>query len=254
MAEGIVLRIVSYNIHKGLSVGNRAFVLPAIRDALGPLEPDIVFLQEVLGQHDRHAERFQGWPTMPQCEFLAEGLWPHVAYGRNAVYSHGHHGNAILSRYPILSFENLDVSTNAFESRGILHAVIEVPGVRNPVHCMCVHLNMLRRGRELQLKHLCKRIVRSVPRHDPLLVAGDFNDWREDASDLLFDSIGLSEVFLDLQGEHPPTYPSRYPVLKLDRIYARGFEPLAGDVLRNAPWDALSDHSPLYAELLMRSS
>jgi endonuclease/exonuclease/phosphatase family metal-dependent hydrolase len=68
----------------------------------------------------------------------------------------------------------------------------------------------------------------------------------------LFNSIGLSEVFLDLRGEHPPTYPSRYPVLKLDRIYARGLEPRAGDVLKSAPWDNLSDHSPLYAELLMR--
>jgi endonuclease/exonuclease/phosphatase family metal-dependent hydrolase len=251
MTEGIVLRILSYNIHKGLSLGNRAFVLPSIRTALAALQPDIVFLQEVLGKHDRHAGRFEEWPVLPQCEFLAEGLWPHVAYGKNAVYSHGHHGNAILSKYPIVDFENLDVSTNAFESRGILHAVVDVPGSPAPVHCMCVHLNMLRRGRETQLKHLCRRVVRSVPRNEPLLVAGDFNDWREDASDFLFKGIGLSEVFLDLTGEHAATYPSRFPVLRLDRVYARGLEPLSGDVLSRPPWENLSDHAPLYAELLL---
>lgn len=117
MAEKRVIKVLSYNIHKGLGVGNRAFTLPHIRDALRGLQPDILFLQEVLGQHDKHASRFLGWPTLPQSDFLAEGAWPHAAYGKNAIYSHGHHGNAILSKYPIVEFENIDISTNAFESR-----------------------------------------------------------------------------------------------------------------------------------------
>jgi endonuclease/exonuclease/phosphatase family metal-dependent hydrolase len=251
MAEGIVLRILSYNIHKGLTLGNRSFVLPEIRSAVEALQPDIVFLQEVLGKHDKHADRFEDWPILSQFEFLAEGIWPHTAYGKNAVYSHGHHGNAILSRYPIIGFENVDVSTNAFESRGILHATIEVPGFLAPVHCMCVHLNMLRRGREMQLKQLCRRVMLSVPRNESLLVAGDFNDWREDASDFLFKGVGLSEVFLSLTGSHATTYPSKFPVLRLDRIYARGLEPVGGEILIRDPWGDLSDHAPLFAELLL---
>lgn len=249
MTEAVVVKVLSYNIHKGLGVGNRAFTLPRIRERLRDLQPDIVFLQEVLGQHDKHASRFENWPPLSQCDFLAEAGWSHAAYGKNAVYSHGHHGNAILSKYPIVQYENIDISTNAFESRGILHAVIEVPGLARPLHCMCVHLNMLRRGRDMQLKQLCKRVMRSVRDDDALLVAGDFNDWQESASKLLFDDIGLEEVFLGLTGAHAPTFPSKFPMLRLDRVYARGFRTLGGDILCGEPWDSLSDHSPLLAHL-----
>lgn len=249
MSEDRVLKVLSYNIHKGFGLGNREFTLPRIRDALRELQPDIVFLQEVLGQHDKHASRFTGWPKISQCEFLAEGWWPHAAYGKNAVYSHGHHGNAILSKYPIIEFENIDISTNAFESRGILHAVVDMPGITTPLHCMCVHLNMLRRGRDTQLKHLCRRVMRSVAEQEPLIVAGDFNDWQESATNQLFADIGVREVFHSLLGAHAPTYPSAYPMLRLDRVYARGVHALGGEVLNGPPWDVLSDHAPLLVQL-----
>ena len=251
MHEGVVLRVLSYNIHKGFSTTNRAFVLPSIRTALSALQPDIVFLQEVLGQHDKHAMRFAEWPLLPQCEFLAQGIWPHVAYGKNAVYAHGHHGNAILSKYPIIGYENIDISTNAFESRGILHAVVQVPGYEAPLHCLCVHLNVLRRGRERQLHGLARRVVEGVPRAEPLLVAGDFNDWREDASKFLFEGVDLTEVFLHLNGAHAVTFPSAYPLLRLDRVYSRGLVPMQGEILTRPPWGALSDHAALYAELML---
>lgn len=249
MSTNSVVKVLSYNIHKGLGLGNRAFTLPRIRDAITALQPDIVFLQEVLGQHDKHANRFEGWPTRSQSDFLAEAGWPHAAYGKNAVYSHGHHGNAILSKYPIVEFENIDISTNAFESRGILHAVLAVPGLSLPLHCMCVHLNMLRKGRDAQLKHLCRRVMKNVAEHEPLIVAGDFNDWQESATRQLFDDIGVHEVFLNLLGAHAPTFPSSYPLLRLDRVYARGVRALGGEILNGPPWDALSDHAPLLAQL-----
>lgn len=251
MAGQVEVKVFSYNIHKGFDLGNRAFVLPSMRDAITALQPDIVFLQEVVGKHERHAMRLEEWPTTSQSDFMAQGVWPHVAYGRNAIYSHGHHGNAILSKYPIQSFENIDVSTNAFESRGILHAVVDVPGAHLPVHCMCVHLNMLRKGRDLQLKQLCKRVMRSVSLAEPLIVAGDFNDWQESASKLLFDDVGLHEVFLHLHGEHAPTFPTQFPLLRLDRIYARGFSAVNGEILTGSPWATLSDHAPLYTKLIL---
>ena len=174
-----------------------------------------------------------------------------MAYGKNAIYSHGHHGNAILSKYPIVRFENIDVSTNAFESRGILHAVLDVPGVAMPVHCICVHLNMLRKGRDMQLKQLCRRVIRSVSQADPIIVAGDFNDWQESASKLLFDDVGLQEVFLKLNGKHAQTFPTQFPLLRLDRVYARGLETIGGEILSGSPWGNLSDHAPLYVQMII---
>ena len=251
MTDRVVVKVFSYNIHKGFDLGNRAFVLPSIRQAIANLQPDIVFLQEALGQHDKYASRFEEWPELSQPEFIADGIWPYVAYGKNAIYSHGHHGNAILSKYPIVRFENIDVSTNAFESRGILHAVLDVPGVAMPVHCICVHLNMLRKGRDMQLKQLCRRVIRSVSQADPIIVAGDFNDWQESASKLLFDDVGLQEVFLKLNGKHAQTFPTQFPLLRLDRVYARGLETVGGEILSGSPWGNLSDHAPLYVQMII---
>ena len=56
--------------------------------------------------------------------------WPattmHCAYGMNAVYDHGHHGNALVSSFPIASSRNQDVSDHAYEARGILHCVVQM--------------------------------------------------------------------------------------------------------------------------------
>ena len=71
-------------------------------------------LQEVQGLHVRHTARHPDWPALPQHEFLAEDAWQQTAYGGNAIYDHGHHGNAILSRHLILSTANQDVSDHRF--------------------------------------------------------------------------------------------------------------------------------------------
>lgn len=244
------LKVLSYNIHKGFALGNREFTLPAIRDAVAELQPDVVFLQEVLGKHDKHARRYKSWPALPQYEYIARDVWPHIAYGKTAVYDHGHHGNAILSKYPIVSYENIDISTNPVETRGLLHVVLDVAGARNPVHCVCVHLNLLRRGREQQLRQICSRIVTSVGPTDPVIVAGDFNDWQRRASGILTRELGVKEVFFNLHGQYAMTFPTKYPLLTLDRVYSRGLSAIGGQILLGEPWDGLSDHAPLLAELV----
>jgi len=173
-----VLRVATYNIHKGFSFFRRRLVIHAVRESLRQLGADIVFLQEVHGRHERHASRYLDWPVAPQYEFLADSVWRDYAYGRNSVYDAGHHGNAILSRYPILRWDNQDVSTHRLEKRGLLHCEIQPPGWAEPLHCVCVHLGLLSRGRGRQLELLRQRIERLVPPAAPLIVAGDFNDWR----------------------------------------------------------------------------
>ena len=171
------LHVVTYNIHKGLSLFNRRLVIHELRDRLRMLGADIVFLQEVQGNCDRKAARHgDDWPVEPQYEFLADTVWGDFAYGRNAVYDHGHHGNAILSRFPIQAWDNQDVSAHRFEKRGLLHCEVGIPGWDVPLHCVCVHLALTARGRSRQLESLRQRIERVVPADAPLIVAGDFND------------------------------------------------------------------------------
>lgn len=248
----IVVRVLSYNIHKGFSLGNRRYVLNHIKDALKTIPVDIVFLQEVLGHHDEHAKKVEGWPLVSQFEFLADELWPHYAYGKNAVYEEGHHGNAILSKYPILEWSNIDISTNPYEQRGCLHISIDVPGLTHPLHCLCVHLNLLKGGRQRQIEQVCARIAAAIPETDPFFLAGDFNDWSQKISRTLETKAGAVELFHSTCGNHAATFPARYPVLRLDRIYVRGLKPVAAEVLSGRPWSSLSDHAALYGTVKIR--
>ncbi len=242
------LHVATYNIHKGFSHFNRRMMVHELRDRLRDVNADIVFLQEVQGAHQRHAKRFHHWPDRPQYEFLADQVWPEFAYGRNAVYDHGHHGNAILSRFPIVSWENLDVSSHLFESRGLLHCEIDVPSFGR-IHCLCVHLALNERGRLRQLHQIVDRILGAVPDEHPLIVAGDFNDWRNRAGRRLAAELGLTEVFRDDRGRPARSFPAGFPIFRLDRIYVRGFSVYHAEVHHGHPWSKISDHAMLTARL-----
>lgn len=244
-----LLRIASYNIHKGFSHFNQRMVIHDLRERLRALDADIVFLQEVQGSHLGHAQRWQQWPVAPQYEFLADQVWSEYAYGKNAVYDQGHHGNAILSRYPIMQSENLDISAHAFESRGLLHVVIDVPKIDHPVHVFCVHLALFEHSRRQQLAMLRRRVLESVPKSAPLIIAGDFNDWRGHAGREFARDLGLVETFVAMHGKAARSFPARMPMLSLDRIYVRGWQVHQAEVLKGIDGWHRSDHAVLMATL-----
>lgn len=243
------LRVLSYNIHKGFNATNSGFVLEKIRESIELAHADIVFLQEVIGHHTRHKSKIVNWPTNSQFEYLADRLWPHYAYGKNALYTEGHHGNAILSKYPIVGYENLNVSTNRLESRGILHARINIPKADCELHVFCLHFGLFEAGRKAQTDRLCARIKTAVPAGAPVIVAGDFNDWQERASNILESKLQLTEVFKKKTGSHARTFPAWLPILRLDRIYCKGLAIGGVKVLTDGVWGSLSDHAAIYAEL-----
>ena len=240
------LHILTVNTHKGFSPLNRRFVLPELRDAVRTLGADVVFLQEVLGAHRAHGKRYDNWSDTPQYEFLADSMWPMFAYGRNAVYPDGDHGNALLSKFPIVRHENLDVTVNGTEERGLLHSVLAVPG-QGEVHTVCVHLGLTEAQRQQQLKLLCK-LLDSLDPKEPVIVAGDFNDWRLRADDILA-KCNMTEVFVEAFGAPAKTFPARLPLLRLDRIYVRNVTAHQPKVLSRKPWSHLSDHVPLAVEV-----
>jgi len=242
------IRVVTLNIHKGLSHFNRRMVISELREGLRALDPDIVFLQEVQGLNQRHRRRFESYPAVGQHEYLAGEDWQHV-YGVNAVYDHGHHGNAVLSRFPFVSFENQDVSDHRFERRGLLHCIVSVPGLRRNLHCVCVHLSLHEGGRSRQLEAISGRLAEIASNNVPIIVAGDFNDWRHRATAILERRLGMQEVSVAHLGRAPRTYPSVLPLFRLDRIYVRGFEVVSSQVHMGKPWSMLSDHLAVSAVL-----
>ena len=239
--------VATYNIHKGLSQIARRMVIHELRERLRGLAADILFLQEVSHTNERHAMRYSEWPGQPQHEFIADAYWHEVAYGRNAVYPHGHHGNALLSRFPMLAQENLDISAHLFESRGLLHCEIDL-GDRQPgLHCINVHLGLFERGRQWQIQALIDRIEMAVPRAAPLIIAGDFNDWRRKGDRALTDALDLVEVFDAFRGMPARTFPSMLPVFRLDRIYSRGLRIVDARVHYASRGARMSDHAALAA-------
>lgn len=99
--------------------------------------------------------------------------------------------------------------------------------------------------RQQQLKLLARRIS-EIPDDAPLIVAGDFNDWRQQAD---LSQSGLQEVFAHAHGKHARTFPARLPLLALDRIYVRNLKAHRPHVLTSRPWSHLSDHAPLSVEV-----
>jgi len=239
--------VLTVNTHKGFTALNRRFILPELREAVRSVAADVVFLQEVHGTHEHHPKRYSNWPTMPQYEFLADSLWPQFAYGRNAVYPEGDHGNALLSKFQIIRHDNLDVSISGHENRGLLHCVLRMPGDGVEVHAICVHLGLRESHRNAQLKLLGERLAQ-LPDNAPVIVAGDFNDWRQRA-DALLEPCGLREVFAEHHGKPARSFPARLPTLRLDRIYVRNLKASQPKVLANRPWSHLSDHAPLSVEI-----
>jgi endonuclease/exonuclease/phosphatase family metal-dependent hydrolase len=280
-----VLRVVSYNIHKGRSALGARDSLKELRLGLYGLRPDLVFLQEVQGRNESRNV------LDAQHMSLAAALHMDMCYGRNAIRDYTDHGNALLSRHPIVEHENQDISDHRLEQRGLLHATIHVDG--REVHCFCVHLGLFAGSRSRQIQALVDRIDRMVPPGAPMVIAGDFNDWNDRLAPLFVQRLGVYEVFSHASrlvgGEGPRlretmrrlsnvlrgvpnslamlergnqltmgtyraappprTFPAVFPWFRLDRIYQRGFAVRSARVLRGRAWAKLSDHAPLLAEL-----
>lgn len=243
------INVITYNIHKGMSPLNRHVRVGDMAEALAGLGPDMLFLQEVQGRNLERALRHQRWPLQPQHHYLAERLSHRAVYGLNASYEHGHHGNALLTRFKVAQWCNRDISVNRFESRGVLQCMVQPEGWSKAVVALCGHFNLLAFDRRKQYRGLARYVQEAIAEHQPLILAGDFNDWRGEASALLKGELGLEEVFLQLHGSHAQSFPARMPMLTLDRIYVRGLRVESARVLSGRPWSVLSDHLPLCAEL-----
>lgn len=246
---GRIIKVLSYNLHKGFSSGNRHWKLPEMRTAINALNADLILLQEVQGKLKKRREKKLTEPETPQTDFLAGEIWPEKIYGKNAVYGNAHHGNSILSQHKVLTWENINVSFSKRASRSLLHAVVEID--QQAVHVVCIHLGLFKTEREQQLNILEQRINEHVPATAPLIIAGDFNDWQKAASEQLEGELKLREVYKTFHGRYAKTFPAARPTLNIDRIYYRGFGLRKAAVCNEATWRHLSDHLPLYAELVL---
>ena len=245
------IKILSYNIHKGFDWNNRKYGLQEMKDLIRSTGADIVFLQEVVGKNKVFEEKGL---IDSQFEFLADEVWQHYSYAQNAVYDNGHHGNLIMSKYPIESYVNLNISTNSWEKRGMLVCNIKIPvSPENPsersIFAACLHLNLFHAGRKKQYQQI-SRYLEKINQENvdaPLIVAGDFNDWNQKSFKTFENILGMKEVHKHSNGNFARTFPANVPILCLDRIYVKNLEIINSNVVFYEQY--LSDHLPIFCEL-----
>lgn len=227
------LKILTFNIHKGRALLGRSSQLDAIKKWVVASQADIVCLQEVVGERNGVLEA--------QFEALSDSVWSYHAYGKNAVYTGGHHGNAILSMYPVTFHNNHDLTLHRFEMRGMLHVTLDQSHERPAIHILTTHLNLRERDRLKQLDRVLHYIKEFIPPLEPIILCGDFNDWtgviHERVLDLGFDGVRL------------PSFPSVWPLLRLDRVYTRGWIQKKVEVFQGRSLPRISDHLPILAEI-----
>lgn len=242
------LKILTYNIHKGFDWGKKNYFLADIKKLVKASKANIVFLQEVVGESQQYRKKGL---IDTQFEYIADAVWTHYSYAQNAIYDHGHHGNLILSEFPITSWKNVNISTNKFEKRGLLVCKIEIPGYSAKyLHLICAHLDLLNNGRHKQYQML-KELVHSLKlsEADPLIIAGDFNDWNKEAEVVLEKELKMVEAHKSLYGLFAKTFPAFLPLLTLDRIYVKNMKIKNSYVISKTEKNHFSDHLPLFCEV-----
>lgn len=233
------IRLLTFNIHKGVG-WTRNPTLDKIHTHLNTLQPDIIFLQEIRGS---------------QFETISSDIWPHLSYGKNAIYHTGHHGNAILSKFPILETDNIDLTIRSYERRGLLHSIIQLNDL-SPVflHLLCVHVGLAIGDQLKQIRKIINYIQSIIKQDEPLILGGDFNDWTGVATKPLIKELNLNEAFLHCHSIYARTFPAWAPLLKLDRIYFRGLHAQHAKRLVDNQWRTLSDHVALETHFILENS
>ena len=237
-----VLRIVTYNIHKCRGMDRR--VRPdRIAHVLRELHADIIALQEVVSLEG-------GSPEEDQARFVAEELGFHFAFGENRRHQGGGYGNVLLTRLPIQSHQNYDITAGGRERRGCLRADLRFD--EHLLHVFNVHFGTRFFEQRKQTRKLIDGGI--ITNHELLgsrIVLGDFNEWlRGSVTPRMTPHLNKANVRRNLRRFR--TFPGRFPIFPLDHIY---FDQTLGlkRLYRHRSRTALvaSDHLPLVADLAL---
>jgi endonuclease/exonuclease/phosphatase family metal-dependent hydrolase len=232
-------RFVTYNIRKGKGAsGRRDGSVGHLSEALASHRPDVMLCQEVFHGHEHH---------LHQSRELSRVLGLQPYYEPNRRRRHGHHGNATFTHYPVEEMRNHDITTNPIERRGVLYLKVSLDG--RPLHVFNAHLGLNQPQRLRQIRRIGEIIASTCGNGEPVVLAGDFNDWTRRIDREVIERLGFVNAFGHLKGRETLTWHVRRPVFNLDRVYLRHLKVARAERLSGEPWNELSDHFPLWAEL-----
>jgi endonuclease/exonuclease/phosphatase family metal-dependent hydrolase len=213
-------------------------------DVLSEVDADVVALQEVLSIEG-------STPEKNQAAYIADRLGYHHALGENRRLRGGAYGNVVLSRWPLRTVRNYDLSVTGCERRGCLHTDVSLPDGQT-LHVFNVHLGLAFLERRHQARQLVDEVLGDGLLDGPRVMLGDFNEWTRGLTTRLLGR-HLKSVNLKRHLRWARTYPGVLPVLHLDHIYfdpSLNLERLALHRSRTAL--VTSDHLPLVADFTLQ--
>lgn len=227
------LTVATWNIHGAVGTDGR-YAPGRIVDVLAEIGADVVALQEVASQEE-HASFLTD---------LERATGFHIVAGMLRQRHGSDFGNAILSRYPVLSVERLDLCVNHYEPRGALDVCVDV-GLAAPLRVMGTHLGLRPGERREQVRRILAAVERDNPH--PTLLMGDLNEWYLWGRPLRW----LHEHFREIPAA-PPTFPARRPLFALDRIWVSPSGSVRRLARHSTPLSRIaSDHLPLTADIVV---
>ena len=230
-----MLRIATYNIHKCIGT-DRKRDPSRIVDVLAELNADVVALQEA-------DLRFGDRSGLLDLDDLHKRLGLVPVRVNGAGKNHGWHGNVVLVREAVVH-DSHQIKLPGVEPRGAL--VVDMEAKSLQLRVIATHFGLLRRSRALQVETVLQ--AAQVAGERIVLLMGDLNEWRIDKRSGLS---GLEPIFGSFEF-FMPSYPSRYPLLALDRILCRPRQCLQNISVHSTPLSRIaSDHLPIVAELVV---
>jgi endonuclease/exonuclease/phosphatase family metal-dependent hydrolase len=238
------VRLLTYNIHKGIGGGDRRYRIERVVEVIATEEPDLVCLLEV----DRNVRRsrFHDQPRL-----LADrlGAVAHL-YQLNCPHKEGGYGNLVLTRWPVRRHAHVSLSHGRRKPRGAQLVVVDTPS--GALHLVNWHLGLAERERRWQVRHLLAHAEFRESQHLPTLIAGDFNDWRNTLSRHSFREHQFIQATWPARRFR--SFPAFLAVASLDKIFYRGalwvrsIRTVKSRLARRA-----SDHLPLVVDFELLS-
>lgn len=228
-------RVMSYNIHSGLGRDKKQDY-NRIGKFLATSKANIVLLQEM---DTRPANRSIEQDVQDICANNTFQLIKSPALEEKS----GWYGNAVLTRFDVLSHKTYDISQPGRQPRNI--QLVEVLTHHGPLTVMNTHLGLKRWERHTQLSLICDVIEKGVEKHKtPLLLAGDFNEWQFFTQAFRRLNRLLNQRFFG------PTFPSGFPIFSLDRAWVTpNLRVVEASKIKNQETSVLSDHLPLFLDI-----
>ncbi|MEZ6044872.1 MAG: endonuclease/exonuclease/phosphatase family protein [Planctomycetaceae bacterium] len=238
------MRLLSYNIHKGIGGRDRRYRLERIFEVIEEQNPDLVCLQEVDSNVRR--SKFHDQPELLAAYFSLE----HKLYQLNVKLKSGGYGNLILSRWNFLESSQISLRLNQKKNRGAQMCLIDTP--EGKLHLVNWHLGLAEKERHWQARKLLTHTTfREFAQH-PTLIIGDTNDWRNNLANGPFAHQDFRHITRPASKFR--SFPAYMPMGSLDKLFVNhGLKIKHAHMVRSLKTRDASDHLPLVVDFHFRS-